>query len=76
MRAASQPSTSAVSTVPATTKSWDRWQNENGVTITNYDDMDIDSFKEAVDGVDEWYQNELESQGYEGAKDLIDTFTK
>ena len=54
----------------------DRWQNENGVTITNYDDMDIDSFKEAVDGVDEWYQNELESQGYEGAKDLIDTFTK
>ena len=54
----------------------DRWQNEHGVTITNYDDMDIDSFKEAVDGVDEWYQNELESQGYEGAKDLIDTFTK
>ena len=54
----------------------DRWQNENGVTITNYDDMDIDSFKEAVDGVDEWYQNELESQGYEDAKDLIDTFIK
>ena len=54
----------------------DRWQNENGVTITNYDDMDIDSFKEAVDGVDEWYQSELESQGYEDAKDLIDTFTK
>ena len=24
----------------------DRWQNENGVTITNYEDMDIDSFKE------------------------------
>ena len=22
-----------------------RWQNENGVTITNYEDMDIDSFK-------------------------------
>ena len=54
----------------------DRCQNENGVTIPNYDVMDIDSFKEAVDGVDEWYQNELESQGYEDAKDLIDTFIK
>ena len=53
-----------------------RWQNENGVTITNYEDMDIDSFKQAVDGVDEWYQKELESQGYDDAKELIDTFTK
>ena len=54
----------------------DRWQNENGVTITNYEDMDIDSFKQAVDGVDEWYQKELEGQGYDDAKELIDTFTK
>ena len=53
-----------------------RWQNENGVTITNYDDMDIDSFKQAVDGVDEWYQKELEGQGYDDAKELIETFTK
>ena len=53
-----------------------RWQNENGVTITNYEDMDIDSFKQAVDGVDEWYQKELEGQGYDDAKELIDTFTK
>ena len=54
----------------------DRWQNENGVKITKYEDMDIDSFKQAVDGVDEWYQKELESQGYDDAKDLIETFTK
>ena len=54
----------------------DRWQNENGVTITKYDDMDIDSFKKAVDGVDEWYEKELENQGYDDAKELIDTFTK
>ena len=54
----------------------DRWQNENSVKITKYEDMDIDSFKQAVDGVDEWYQSELESQGYEDAKDLIETFTK
>ena len=53
-----------------------RWQNENGVTITNYENMDIDSFKQAVDGVDEWYQKELEGQGYDDAKELIDTFTK
>ena len=45
-----------------------RWQNENGVKITKYEDMDIDSFKQAVDGVDAWYQNELESQGYDDAK--------
>ena len=50
-----------------------RWQNENGVTITNYEDMDIDSFKH---GVDEWYQKELEGQGYDDAKELIETFTK
>ena len=53
-----------------------RWQNENGVTITNYEDMGIDSFKQAVDGVDEWYQKELEGQGYDDAKELIETFTK
>ena len=53
-----------------------RWQNENGVTITNYENMDIDSFKQAVDGVDEWYQKELEGQGYDDAKELIETFTK
>ena len=41
----------------------DRWQNENGVKITKYEDMDIDSFKQAVDGVDAWYQKELESAG-------------
>ena len=54
----------------------DRWQNENGVKITKYEDMDIDSFKQAVDGVDEWYQKELEGQGYDDAKELIETFTK
>ena len=32
----------------------DRWQNTNGVTITKYEDMDVDSFKNAVSGVAEW----------------------
>ena len=52
-----------------------RWQEENGVTITKNEDMDIDSFKEAVDGIDAWYQKELENQGYDDAADLIAAFT-
>ena len=46
----------------------DRWQNDNGVTITRYEDMDVDSFKNAVSGVAEWYQKELENQGYKDGK--------
>ena len=53
----------------------DRWTNSNGVTITPYEDMDIDSFKQAVEGVDIWYQQELEKQGYADAADLISAFT-
>ncbi len=53
-----------------------RWQNDNGVTITKYEDMDIDSFKTAVSGVAEWYQKELENQGYADAADLIAAFTE
>ena len=54
----------------------DRWQNDNGVTITRYEDMDVDSFKNAVSGVAEWYQKELENQGYKDAADLIAVFTE
>jgi tripartite ATP-independent transporter DctM subunit/tripartite ATP-independent transporter DctP family solute receptor len=53
----------------------DRWSSSNGVTITPYEDMDIDSFKQAVEGVDTWYQQELEKQGYMDAADLISAFT-
>ena len=54
----------------------ERWESKNGVTFTEKSDMDIDSFKEAVDGVDEWFVNELKTQGYEDAQDLVDLFTK
>ena len=54
----------------------ERWESKNGVTFTEKADMDIDSFKEAVDGVDEWFVNELKSQGYEDGQDLVDLFTK
>ena len=54
----------------------ERWESKNGVTFTEKSDMDIDSFKESVDGVDEWFVNELKSQGYDDAQDLVDLFTK
>ena len=53
-----------------------RWQDKNDVTITEKADMDIDSFKEAVDGVDEWFVKELQDQGYDDAQDLVDLFEK
>ena len=53
-----------------------RWQDKNGVTITEKADMDIDSFKEAVDGVDEWFVKELQNQGYDDAQNLVDLFEK
>ena len=53
----------------------ERWQDKNGVTITEKTDMDIDSFKEAVDGVDEWFIKELQKEGYDDAKELVDLFT-
>ncbi|MDO4329136.1 MAG: DctP family TRAP transporter solute-binding subunit [Lachnospiraceae bacterium] len=52
-----------------------RWSQKNGVKITPYEAMDIDSFKNAVADIPQWFQKELESQGYADAKELIDTFT-
>ena len=39
-----------------------RWEESNGVTFTKKEDMDIDSFKEAVDGVDDWFVQELRAR--------------
>ena len=52
-----------------------RWKDKNGVTFTAKEDMNIESFKEAVDGVDEWFIEELKSQGYEDAEELVEAFT-
>ena len=52
----------------------DRWAKKNGVTITQKEDMDIDSFKEAVDGVDRWFVEELKNQGYDDGQELVDAF--
>ena len=36
--------------------------------------MDIDSFKEAVEGVDQWFVEELKNQGYDDGQELVDAF--
>lgn len=69
-------SMSVTSTVPAMMRSKHAGQTKNGVTFTEKEDMDIDSFKEAVDGVDEWFVQELKAQGYDDGQDLVDLFTK
>ena len=51
-------------------------RKKNGVTFTEKKDMDIDSFKKAVDGVDDWFVQELKKQGYNDGQDLVDLFTK
>ena len=53
-----------------------RWEKSNGVTFTKKEDMDIDSFKKAVDGIDDWFVKELKSEGYDDAQDLVDLFTE
>ena len=52
----------------------DRWAEKNGVTFTQKEDMDIDSFKEAVDGIDQWFVEELKKQGYDDAEELVEAF--
>ena len=52
----------------------ERWRIKNGVSITRYDDLDIDSFKQAVEGVDTWYIEELKAQGYDDAEELVAAF--
>ena len=56
------------------TEIMNRWAEKNGVTFTTKEDMDIDSFKEAVDGVDDWFVEELKNQGYEDGQELVDAF--
>ena len=51
-----------------------RWEEKNGVTFTAKEDLDIDSFKEAVEGVEDWFVEELKDQGYDDAQELVDTF--
>lgn len=51
----------------------ERWTSEDGVNITETEDIDLDSFKESVQGVGAWFVEELEKQGYEDAQELIDS---
>ena len=53
-----------------------RWQNENGVEVLKNEELDVESFKKAVDGIDEWFVEELKKAGYDDGQDLVDTFEK
>ena len=53
-----------------------RWKDKNGVTFTAKEDMDIESFKEAVDGVDEWFVEQLKDAGYKDGQELVELFEK
>ena len=54
-----------------------RWSKENGVEITEYEDLDIGSFKDAVADIPQWYEEQLVAEGFDEAevKDLINVFT-
>ena len=51
----------------------ERWNTEDGVTITETEDINVDSFKDAVQGVEAWFVEELKKQGYEDAQELVDS---
>lgn len=51
-----------------------RWESKNGVTILRYEDLDGDSFKNAVEGIDEWFVKELKKQGYDDGEELVAAF--
>ena len=51
-----------------------RWESRNGVEITPYEEMDIDSFKKAVEGIDECYIEELEKKNYNKAREQLYAF--
>ncbi|MDO4272548.1 MAG: TRAP transporter large permease subunit [Eubacteriales bacterium] len=51
-----------------------RWEEKNGVLFTKKEDMDMESFRADVDGVEDWFIQELESQGYQDAEELVETF--
>ena len=51
-----------------------RWEDKNGVTILPYEELDIDSFKNAVEGIDEWFIGELKEQNYDDGEALVAAF--
>lgn len=51
-----------------------RWEEKNGVTILPYEELDVDSFKNAVKDIDTWYINELKNQGYDDGEELVRSF--
>ena len=53
-----------------------RRQNENGVEVLKNEELDVASFKKAVDGIDEWFVEELKKAGYDDGQELVDAFER
>ena len=53
-----------------------RWTQKNGVSFLAYDELDIDSFKHAVEGIDEWFIGKLAEQNYTDGEALVAAFRK
>ena len=53
-----------------------RWTEEDGVEIIPKEELDMESFKKAVEDIPQWFEEELISQGYdpEEVKELIQAF--
>ena len=53
-----------------------RWAEEDGVEILPKEELDMESFQKAVEGIPQWFEEELISQGYdeEEVKELIQAF--
>ncbi len=51
----------------------DEWGDS--IQVAAKEDLDLDSFKEAVEGVDDWFVEQLAEQGYADAQSLVDLFT-
>ena len=54
----------------------ERWMQKNGVSFVSYDELDVDSFKNAVEGIDEWFIVKLAEQNYTDGKELVEAFRK
>lgn len=53
-----------------------RWSEKGNIEIIENKDIDVDSFKKAVESVPQWYIGELEKMGYKDARELVEAFIK
>ena len=64
------------STVQEMTKFSPAGKNEKRCRSTENEELDVESFKKAVDGIDEWFVEELKKAGYDDGQELVDAFER